>query len=243
MSSFLPRARVVCVRQVGCMPEEWEPGGRRHRVRPPDASAPLRRSLGVVNSVYHRRGATNPRRPDRERRMCRAAGLSPGASRHSPDWTDDLRKVPGVTIVKRSDGGHRSADRLQLPGWLADRPRRVAPHRCGRSLLRPREPAPVRRCHRGDTSSANSSRKPSTFARDRPIPTSNDNGKPVVRQGRKARGLEMVKIARLPNRIAVVDLDLSGERLSQVPPRDTDAGTRPPALSKSAGPRITVWRR
>jgi len=49
----------------------------------------------------------------------------------------------------------------------------------------------------------------------------------------------MVKIARLPNRIAVADLDLSGERLSQVPPRDTDAGTRPPALSKPAGPRST----
>ena len=49
----------------------------------------------------------------------------------------------------------------------------------------------------------------------------------------------MVKIARLPNRIAVADLDLSDERLSLVPPRDTDTGNRPPALSKSAGPRST----
>jgi subtilisin family serine protease len=50
----------------------------------------------------------------------------------------------------------------------------------------------------------------------------------------------MVKIARLPNpHIEVADLDPSGERLSQVPPRDTDAGTRPPALSKPASPRST----
>ncbi len=49
----------------------------------------------------------------------------------------------------------------------------------------------------------------------------------------------MVKIARLPNRIAVADLDLSNERLSLVPPRDTDTGKRPSALSKSAGPRST----
>jgi serine protease AprX len=49
----------------------------------------------------------------------------------------------------------------------------------------------------------------------------------------------MVKIARLPNGIAVADLDLSDERLSLVPPRDTDKGKRPPALSKSAGPRST----
>jgi serine protease AprX len=49
----------------------------------------------------------------------------------------------------------------------------------------------------------------------------------------------MIKIARLPNRIAVADLDFSDKRLSQVPPRDTDAGNRPPALSKSAGPRST----
>ena len=49
----------------------------------------------------------------------------------------------------------------------------------------------------------------------------------------------MVKIARLPDQTAVADLDLSDERLSRVPPRDTDAGNRPPALSKSAGPRST----
>jgi serine protease AprX len=50
----------------------------------------------------------------------------------------------------------------------------------------------------------------------------------------------MVKIARLPNEhIAVADLDPSDERLSLVLPRDTDSGNRPPALSKSAGPRST----
>ena len=50
----------------------------------------------------------------------------------------------------------------------------------------------------------------------------------------------MIKIARLPNpTFAVADLDSSGERLSRVPPRDTDAEHCPPALSKSAGPRST----
>ena len=50
----------------------------------------------------------------------------------------------------------------------------------------------------------------------------------------------MVKMARLPNTtFAVADLDPSGERLSRVPPRDTDAAHCPPALSKSAGPRST----
>ena len=48
----------------------------------------------------------------------------------------------------------------------------------------------------------------------------------------------MFKIARLPNQtIAVADLDSSDERLSLVPPRDTDRCNRPPALSKSAGPK------
>ena len=50
----------------------------------------------------------------------------------------------------------------------------------------------------------------------------------------------MVKMVRLPNTtFAVADLDPSGERLSRVPPRDTDAEHCPPALSKSAGPRST----
>ena len=50
----------------------------------------------------------------------------------------------------------------------------------------------------------------------------------------------MIKIARLPNpTFAVADLDPSDERLSRVPPRDTDQSNRPPALSKSAGPRST----
>ena len=50
----------------------------------------------------------------------------------------------------------------------------------------------------------------------------------------------MIKIARLPNpTFAVADLDFSDERLSPVPPRDTDASGRPPALSKSAGPTNT----
>ena len=48
----------------------------------------------------------------------------------------------------------------------------------------------------------------------------------------------MVKIARLPNpTFGVADLDPRDERLSRVPPRDTDLRNRPPALSKSAGPR------
>ncbi len=50
----------------------------------------------------------------------------------------------------------------------------------------------------------------------------------------------MIKIARLPNpTFAVADLAPSAERLSRVPPRDTDAGNRPPALSKPAGRRST----
>jgi serine protease AprX len=51
----------------------------------------------------------------------------------------------------------------------------------------------------------------------------------------------MVKIARLPNAtFEDANLDFSGEYLSQVPPRDTDAASNcPPALSKSAGPRST----
>jgi serine protease AprX len=50
----------------------------------------------------------------------------------------------------------------------------------------------------------------------------------------------MVKMARLPyTTFAVADLDPSGERLSRVPPRDTDAEQCPPTLSKSAGPRST----
>ena len=50
----------------------------------------------------------------------------------------------------------------------------------------------------------------------------------------------MIKIARLPNpTFGVADLDPSDERLSRVPPRDTDLRNRPPALSKSAGPRST----
>jgi serine protease AprX len=50
----------------------------------------------------------------------------------------------------------------------------------------------------------------------------------------------MIKIARLPNpTFAVADLDSSGERLSRVPPRDTDAEQCRPALSKSAGPWST----
>ena len=81
----------------------------------------------------------------------------------------------------------------------------------------------------------------STFAREPPIRTLNDKGKPVVRQGRKARGLEMIKIARLPKQTtAVAYLDSSDERLSRVPPRDTDTRDRPPALSKPAGPGSTV---
>jgi serine protease AprX len=50
----------------------------------------------------------------------------------------------------------------------------------------------------------------------------------------------MIKTARLPNpTFAVADLDPSDERLSRVPPRDTDLRKSPPALSKSAGPRST----
>ncbi len=50
----------------------------------------------------------------------------------------------------------------------------------------------------------------------------------------------MIKIARLPNpTFAVAALDFSTERLSPVPPRDTDPSMRPPALSKSAGSRST----
>jgi serine protease AprX len=46
----------------------------------------------------------------------------------------------------------------------------------------------------------------------------------------------MIKIARLPNpTFAVADLDPSDERLSRVPLRDTDSGSRPSALGKPAG--------
>ena len=50
----------------------------------------------------------------------------------------------------------------------------------------------------------------------------------------------MIKIARLPNpTFAVADLDPNGERLSRVPLETPTQSNRPPALSKSAGPRST----
>jgi len=92
--------------------------------RPPDASAPPRRPFWCCQR------SLSPR--DGYRTVIARKG--PARPRRMP------RKVREASIVVEVHGGSSPPERLQLPGWLADRPRRVAPHRCGRSLLRALSP-------------------------------------------------------------------------------------------------------